>query len=399
MDLLSIVKFGANKLFNALKNFFRDSQIINEIYDEIDKNLFFPATQDERYLYIEDISEDDIFDQFIDFCFLNASLSIDISDFVEKHYEKKTKEAKEYIKWFYNQIALTIYNVLKDHASLEGKIILKSQELQLKTILDRIDEITSLLNLKKNQNILVVTYSANMQGKQWTLTRIVPSRVDLSIKNFPIQPDSKEFWSYAQEALVAEFNKRVLAFLDDGYAVDLYALAPIPLLVLLGNLFANRPNINIFQLKKVPSSFAWEDNGEKLKITVTKIPDTFTSDEVALSMSFSCEVNKENIFKIIGDKIPLIEMSIKDPFDDFLRAKNQLNEFLMEYRKVKSSLVSKGIKRIHLFAAIPIAFAIGIGQAYNPNYDPDIITYDFRKGVYSKAITIGENHGLKQIIK
>ena len=48
MDLLSIVKFGANKLFNALKNFFRDSQIINEIYDEIDKNLFFPATQDER---------------------------------------------------------------------------------------------------------------------------------------------------------------------------------------------------------------------------------------------------------------------------------------------------------------------------------------------------------------
>ena len=288
---------------------------------------------------------------------------------------------------------------MKDHASLEGKIILKSQELQLKTILDRIDEITSLLNLKKNQNILVVTYSANMQGKQWTLTRIVPSRVDLSIKNFPIQPDSKEFWSYAQEALVAEFNKRVLAFLDDGYAVDLYALAPIPLLVLLGNLFANRPNINIFQLKKVPSSFAWEDNGEKLKITVTKIPDTFTSDEVALSMSFSCEVNKENIFKIIGDKIPLIEMSIKDPFDDFLRAKNQLNEFLMEYRKVKSSLVSKGIKRIHLFAAIPIAFAIGIGQAYNPNYDPDIITYDFRKGVYSKAITIGENHGLKQIIK
>lgn len=399
MDLLGIAKLGASKMYNALRRFFRDSQILNEIYDEIDKNLFLPATQDERYLYIEDINEDDIFDQFIDLCFKNASLDIDISDFVEKHYEKKTKEAKDYIKWFYSQIALTIYNVLKDHASLEGKIILKSQELHLKTILDRIDEITSLLNLEKNKNILVVTYSANMQGKQWTLNRIVPSRVDLSIKNFPIQPNSKEFWLYAKESLVVEFNKRVLAFLDDGYTVDLYALAPIPLLVLLGNLFANRPNINIFQLKKVPSSFAWEEEGEKLNITVTQIPDVFPSDEAALSMSFSGKVNKKNIIKIIGDKIPLIEMSIKEPFDDFLRTKSQLNEFLMEYRKVKSSLGSKGITKIHLFAAIPIAFAIGIGQAYNPNYDPDIITYDFRKGIYSKALTVGENHGFKQAIK
>lgn len=54
------------------------------------------------------------------------------------------------------------------------------------------------------------------------------------------------------------------------------------------------------------------------------------------------------------------------------------------------SLGSKGVKRIHLFASIPIAFAIGIGQAYNTNYDPEIITYDFNQGVYTKALTIGE---------
>ena len=57
---------------------------------------------------------------------------------------------------------------------------------------------------------------------------------------------------------------------------------------------------------------------------------------------------------------------------------------------MKSSLGSKGVKRIHLFASIPIAFAIGIGQAYNTNYDPEIITYDFNQGVYTKALTIGE---------
>ena len=395
MDLLGIAKSGATKMYNALKKFFHDSQIFNEIYDEIDKNLFFAATQDERYCFIEDIKEDDIFDQFIDLCVTNASLDIDIIGFVDEHYVTKAKDAKDYIKWFYGQIALTIYNVLKRHVSLGEKIILKSQELQLKTISDRLDEINLFLNLEKNKNVLIVTYSANMQGKQWTLNRIVPSRVDLSIKNSPMQPESKEFWLYAQKSLVAEFNKRVLAFLEDGYAVDLYALAPIPLLVLLGNLFANRPNINIFQLKKVPSSFEWEEDGEKLDIKVTQSPDEFLGEEAALLMSFSGQVNKKNVMGAIGKKIPLIEMSIKEPFDDFLRSKSQLNEFLTEYRKVKSSLVSKGVKTIHLFAAIPIAFAIGIGQAYNPNYDPDLVTYDFKQGIYSKALTIGGNYGFK----
>lgn len=395
MDLLGIAKSGATKMYNALKKFFHDSQIFNEIYDEIDKNLFFAATQDERYCFIEDIKEDDIFDQFIDLCVTNASLDIDIIGFVDEHYVTKAKDAKDYIKWFYGQIALTIYNVLKRHVSLGEKIILKSQELQLKTISDRLDEIYLFLNLEKNKNVLIVTYSANMQGKQWALNRIVPSRVDLSIKNSPMQPKSKEFWLYAQKSLVAEFNKRVLAFLEDGYAVELYALAPIPLLVLLGNLFANRPNINIFQLKKVPSSFEWEEDGEKLDIKVTQSPDEFLGEEAALLMSFSGQVDKQNVMGAIGKKIPLIEMSIKEPFDDFLRSKSQLNEFLTEYRKVKSSLVSKGVKTIHLFAAIPIAFAIGIGQAYNPNYDPDLVTYDFKQGIYSKALTIGGNYGFK----
>lgn len=77
-------------------------------------------------------------------------------------------------------------------------------------------------------------------------------------------------------------------------------------------------------------------------------------------------------------------MSIDEPFDDFLRTKEQLNEFLLEFRKLKSFLTSKGVQIIHLFAAIPVAFAIGIGQAYNPNYDATIITYDYKQGMYIK---------------
>ena len=45
-----------------------------------------------------------------------------------------------------------------------------------------------------------------------------------------------------------------------------------------------------------------------------------------------------------------------------------------------------GVKQIHLFAAIPISFAISIGQAYNPNYDANLVTYDYKQGIYSRAL-------------
>ena len=73
-----------------------------------------------------------------------------------------------------------------------------------------------------------------------------------------------------------------------------------------------------------------------------------------------------------------------------MRSKQQLDEFFIEFRKIKSKLLELGVKQIHLFAAIPISFAISIGQAYNPNYDANLVTYDYKQGIYTKALTIGE---------
>ena len=41
MNLTELAGKGAQKLKKALEKFFNDSQIINEIYDKIDKELFF----------------------------------------------------------------------------------------------------------------------------------------------------------------------------------------------------------------------------------------------------------------------------------------------------------------------------------------------------------------------
>ena len=141
-------------------------------------------------------------------------------------------------------------------------------------------------------------------------------------------------------------------------------------------------------MKKNPSTFAWRKRGKKLNIVTTWLNDV-QSPEVALVMSFSGKVNIDNVKRTIGNDKAIVEMGIEEPYDDFLRTKKQLDEFLTEYRKLKAAFERLGIKKVHLFAAIPVAFAIGIGQAYNSNYDAEIVTYDYKQGQYTEAISIG----------
>ena len=391
-EILELAKAGGIKAAAAVRKWFKNSEIINEINSRIDSEVFFDAVSTDDYKYVEDIRENDIFDKFIEYCVSNTALGFDIEQFVDKYYKDKSGEAREYVIAFFKRIAKVIEEVLISHSSTETKLIISGQKT--------LEEILKRLESDRRRNgtpTLVVRYSANMQNKMWSLESFkydvdhcnIIDTIDISMQNFPMyQKDGVLFCRIEKKSLEDAFKNKVLPRLELGLAVDLYGLAPIPLLVLLGNLFANRPNINIYQLKKNPSTFAWSKRGKKLNIVTTWLNDV-QSPEVALVMSFSGKVNIDNVKRTIGNDKAIVEMGIEEPYDDFLRTKKQLDEFLTEYRKLKAAFERLGIKKVHLFAAIPVAFAIGIGQAYNSNYDAEIVTYDYKQGQYTEAISIG----------
>lgn len=391
-EILELAKAGGIKAAAAVRKWFKNSEIINEINSRIDSEVFFDAASTDDYKYVEDIRENDIFDKFIEYCVSNTALGFDIEQFVDKYYKDKSGEAREYVIAFFKRIAKVIEEVLIFHSSTETKLIISGQKT--------LEEILKRLESDRRRNgtpTLVVRYSANMQNKMWSLESFkydvdhcnIIDTIDISMQNFPMyQKDGVLFWQIEKKSLEDAFKNKVLPRLELGLTVDLYGLAPIPLLVLLGNLFANRPNINIYQLKKNPSTFAWSKRGKKLNIVTTWL-SCVQSPEVALVMSFSGKVNIDNVKRTIGNDKAIVEMGIEEPYDDFLRTKKQLDEFLTEYRKLKAAFERLGIKKVHLFAAIPVAFAIGIGQAYNSNYDAEIVTYDYKQGQYTEAISIG----------
>ena len=233
----------------------------------------------------------------------------------------------------------------------------------------------------------IQNYENALTDKQITQT------ISLSLSNSIVnQKDGESFWALEKKSLEYNFSRKVNPLLENGGSFSVFGLAPIPLLILYGNQFANRPNIDIYQLRKNPSTWSWSTTNEILKIK-TIWHNTITTDgDAVIMLSFSGKINMRNVNSVINtNSAPTVELSLEKHYDDFLKSKQQLEDFILEYRTIKSKLLELGAKKIHLFAAIPISFAISIGQTYNPNYDATLITYDYAKGVYTKAITIGEN--------
>lgn len=397
---LELAKKGGENFLSALKKFFKDSQLINEIHDRADKELFLAAASSKQYHHIESIKENDIYDKFIEMCFDRQTLGVDVVNFVETHYSRKRKSTKKYIVWFFNELNMIIFDVLKNNASSETKIILRGQEIGFSQILTKLAHIENRLAENTNPPTTVITYCANMQNSRWNFQnyekaladRQIINTISLSLSNSILdQQNGDTFWENERKALICNFSRKVIPLLEDGGSFSVFGLAPIPLLILYGNLFANRPNIDVYQLKKNPSSWEWENNDTKLNISTTWFSNFAHASEAAIMLSFSGKVNIANVNNTIDTtSLPTVELSIENPYDDFLRSKQQLDEFLIEFRKIKSKLLELGVKQIHLFAAIPISFAISIGQAYNPNYDANLVTYDYKQGIYTKALTIGE---------
>lgn len=397
---LELAKKGGENFLSALKKFFKDSQLINEIHDRADKELFLAAASSKQYHHVESIKENDIYDKFIEMCFDRQTLGVDVVKFVETHYSRKRKSAKKYIVWFFNELNMIIFDVLKNNASSETKIILRGQEIGFSQILTKLAHIENELTKNTNPPTTVITYCANMQNSRWNIQNYekaladkqIINTISLSLSNSILdQQNGDTFWENERKSLVCNFSRKVIPLLEDGGSFSVFGLAPIPLLILYGNLFANRPNIDVYQLKKNPSSWEWENNDTKLNISTTWLSNFAHASEAAIMLSFSGKVNIANVNNTIDTtSLPTVELSIENPYDDFLRSKQQLDEFLIEFRKIKSKLLELGVKQIHLFAAIPISFAISIGQAYNPNYDANLVTYDYKQGIYTKALTIGE---------
>lgn len=116
------------------------------------------------------------------------------------------------------------------------------------------------------------------------------------------------------------------------------------------------------------------------KLNISSLKELDEKEEVAIIFFYSFQIENSTI-KNIYKNIPILYFNVENPKIDGITHYSQIeyisNNFLNYIRKLKN----KGIKKIHLFCAIPVPLAFEVGRSLE-THDPRIIVYNYNSDNY-----------------
>jgi SMODS-associated and fused to various effectors sensor domain len=268
----------------------------------------------------------------------------------------------------------------------------------------RIEIVTGVHPKKKSQ---IVLYWSNI-GDHPSLLNYADTAEALFPLHYPVDdrpiflgtPDStvrdldSAFWTREVESLKFKFEQRVrVPYGTRGIPhLSVFALAPQPLLILLGTLMTDIPKGEVFQLHREPQGWKWPARARAPDFQVIEPMDTTGAPALVLSMSGS--ITDDRIKKVLGDKAAIWTVTIPKPNNDFTKSRRQLAEF----RALMRPLLDK-IKSVHgqtaplnIFPATSVAIAVELGRVRMPKADMTWLVYDQvnKLGGFIPAIKIEE---------
>lgn len=220
--------------------------------------------------------------------------------------------------------------------------------------------------------------------------------IELGIQGLSENDSETDFWTITERSLEKSFSQKLLPRIEkdgDIKNLSIFAIAPIPILIKLGQLLTDKPNAEIFQLHRTPKTWNWLQDENNLDFKI--IPPKNTGTGIALKISLSDSISDEDIKKTIGENVAIWTLTIKEPNNDCIKSKKHLDAF-----KEKIKEVLREIKRVHgtnqkinVFPAMPISTAIEFGRVWMPKADLGLIIFDRNRKNnlgFHKTITIGK---------
>jgi hypothetical protein len=253
---------------------------------------------------------------------------------------------------------------------------------------DRIERITAI---KPHMHSHIVTYQANVGLHTPTITYetvreylypthypALPYAIDLGLSNSPQRDRNVSFWETELDVLVAQFNDQLRPKFrkNEIKHLSVFAFAPQPLLIKLGTLLSDIPDVKVYQPIRSPKSWRWQDQGENITYMVQE-PEKLLP-KVALNISLSANIANERITNVLGEDCSIYTLQIARPFNDFMRTRKHFEDFSSEARRLFNHIKSKYNAQtpIHIFPAMPIAAAIELGRVWMPKADMPLFIYD-----------------------
>ncbi|TDO05396.1 SAVED domain-containing protein [Sunxiuqinia elliptica] len=253
---------------------------------------------------------------------------------------------------------------------------------------ERIKLLTDINPEKKSHIILFgakIGQHASPLSYQNTRHAIIPeyypvasNAVELGIKNISLEDAGDNYWQLQEENLSISFADQ-LKHLKENSPVQHYSvfgLAPQPLLIKLGTLLNDIYPAEVYQLHREPSTWKWLEEDKEIKYELLDPPKK--GKHVTLKFELSATITDDRITNVLGEDTAVWSIKIEVPDNDYLRSKNQLQNF----RKIARNAFNQ-IKAIHgqqttlhIFPAMPVATAIELGRVWMPKADMPMVIYD-----------------------
>lgn len=272
------------------------------------------------------------------------------------------------------------------------------------------ERVFMLTDTRPDSQTAAVVLRGRVAGKIVTVTlgeiqeavapRYLGKRDILDIDLTAIQDSvSQDFWNQASAAICTRMRTFYETPLDSGVPrhVSVFALAPIPLLMVLGRCLSDKVPTALYQRHRDTENWKWKTKEQALTFQTTRLREGRDPSRAALLVSASGIVTVEDLPKEIDRRYSVYAITPANatPAPTILRTMESLQEFRGEYQRAIRRIVDERPKAasIDVFPAVPAPVAVAMGRDLLPKRDPVLSVYDFNKshGGFAKALEINQS--------
>lgn len=195
--------------------------------------------------------------------------------------------------------------------------------------------------------------------------------IALGVLDSTMRDKTPEYWTSEANGLIAQFGTRVrdrLARREIDH-LSVFALAPQPLLVLLGTLVGDIVPADVYQRHREPPNWSWPTSASPLVFKVER-PASFDGPP-ALVLGFSATVTRDRIEAALGPGVRVWNVSVPQPHNELIKSREHLSQFRALLRLLFDEIKAAHGQstQLHIFPVGSVSFAVELGRARMPKAD------------------------------